>query len=417
MTKENKQKWGSVRSRGDDSFEIRYPTIRDNGLPGQRKSEYFKGTEKEAYARLDELHQQYLTRKKIMVELSSSKEVSDSSIKPTSSITVREVWEVFYLPTSEVAESTLAGYESHFRRNIAPVFGERPIVSITHSEIQKELKKKSYAVAKHMIAVLRLIWNTAEYENIIPRGCNIMKDKYKLAFNHNTQPSRAIKDIYSEEEINQIIDESDNPFITALVIVLGKGGLRVGEACGVRSDEIKYVTVDDMLWAVVSIERNALKVNGKLIIKEPKTKYSERKVVIPDPWASKLRAAVEELNDEWLLGDGCGRPLTSNPLGSIWKRYIMRTSHKYIPLKNFRNSCATAWRARGMSEGDAYTLLGHSNPLMLRTNYNRPRSKELIQTYSRYLTEREADTSNAQLQEALKEIERLQNELSFLKGA
>ena len=405
MGKKAKRSWGSIRKRGKgDTWELRYPTLKPNGLPGPRKREIFYGNEDDAYRHLEDLYILFKSRKEIQ---KSTQEKLSSLESKEAVITVDYVWNNCYLPESTVAASTLKGYRQVYEAHIKQAFGGKPIVTITHRDIQKFITSMSIGAAKHAIVVARIIWKAAEYDGIIKRDENIMRDSYKIAHVVKDSNYHANKDIYSEKEINEIINECEDRVLQNLLIVSGKGGLRPPEASGLKCENIEFFEEDEETWAVVSVLRNVVSVDKKIIIKDTKTAGSIRSTIIEPPFAAILKQNISDRTG-WLLDDGTGVPLTSSCLRDMWKRYITRTNHPYIPPKNFRNSYSTSLRANGMDEGAVYSLLGHTSSEMLRKHYNRPGSTELIQTYKNYRNNvNKKDDLELRLEAALSKIEEL----------
>ena len=440
---ERRKRWGSIREKEPGVFELRFLTI-DSGGGKHRASRTLVGSEQDAEAflaarkaefeaarvrmgldpdaRIRKLQEEQEKREQELAEEEARKrsrrrvdgrfapmmigggeqEPNPKSVRTAPSMspsprrdlwahgsepwTVDEVWLQSYWPQavgSDLAATTLKGYKQVFNAEISPAFGDLEMGSITHAEVQRFLDTLPHGTAKHAVSVLRLLFNHAQYERIITSSDNIMRDRYKMP---TTRTRKTVRELHicTSEELDQILAESRQQPFWAAVAFMGKAGLRVAEACGLRWEDMTFVERDGELWCRASVERNAVMVDHQLIIKKPKTQFSSRQAFVPEPWSAELRKESDRHGGEgWITDNGLGSPMTAQQLTPMWKRWALETGHPYTPLLHLRNAYATDLHRRGVDLARVGQLLGHSRASnMAYEHYDVPQEETLLETLS-----------------------------------
>lgn len=106
-------------------------------------------------------------------------------------------------------------------------------------------------------------------------------------------PHRVERRYLSNEELRQIVDAIPERY-KAAVLLLGLGGLRIGEVAALR------VTDFDLENHEVSVERAVSEVGGKLYEGRPKTAASVRRVALPKVVVERI---VEHIEREGVIGN------------------------------------------------------------------------------------------------------------------
>jgi hypothetical protein len=119
--------------------------------------------------------------------------------------------------------------------------------------------------------------------------------------------------------------------------------------------------------------RHALqRVNGRLILVEPKTSLSRRTVPVPEPTLAALRARRKRQNAERLAAGTAwvdsglvfstrlGKPLEPRNVNRSWYAARARAGLGAVRLHDLRHSCASFLLAAGASPRTVMKTLGHS---------------------------------------------------------
>ncbi|NNG67727.1 site-specific integrase [Caldanaerobacter subterraneus] len=371
---------GHITKRGS-KWSIVIDVGRDEN--GKRKQKRFSGfkTKKEAEKALQEIL--YKLEKG---ELFLSK------------ITLEEFLDEWYkehcLP--RLAPKTLKSYEELINLYFKPYLGNIELASLKPLEIQKYYNK---------LKELGLSNTTINYHHRVLRSAlnRAVKWQYisKNPCDHVEPPSRDKKemtvwstaDAYKAEEIFK-----DSPIYIHLILGLYEG-LRVGEICGLKWEDIDFEK-EEMI-----VRRQAQVVKGELIFREPKTEKSVRKI----PLIKKVIDALKEEKrkqeeNKLLLGDRYVKEYDGYI--SVWEDgrfkepgYVSKKFHKMLlrhpelPLIRFhdlRHSCASLLVQAGVPMKIISKILGHSQigiTMDFYANITIEAEKEAIKKFEDFLKE------------------------------
>lgn len=285
-----------------------------------------------------------------------------------SKITVGEFLDEWYkeycLP--KLAPKTLKSYEELINLYFKPYLGNIELVNLKPLEIQKyynrlkELGLSNTTVNYHH-RVLRSALNRAViWQYIHKNPCDYVeppsRDKKEMLVWSNA-------DAHKAEEIFK-----DSPIYVHLILALYEG-LRIGEICGLKWEDI------DLVKGEMTIRRQAQIVKGELIFREPKTETSIRKI----PLIEKVIKALKEekkkqIENKLMLGDKYIKEYDGYI--SVWEDgrfkdpgYVSKKFHKMLlqnpelPLIRFhdlRHSCASLLVQAGVPLKIISKILGHS---------------------------------------------------------
>jgi len=182
---------------------------------------------------------------------------------------------------------------------------------------------------------------------------------------HN--PATPIRPPKIEEHAKELLDRSQVDKLLALPmsarmrtgLLLCLHGLRRAEACG-----LKY---EDFDGDGITVRRQALEVNGELIIREA-TKTGERRWI---PVDAELRRLLES-GQGWVLGTSTGTPLRPRNLAREWSTLSKGTAYEGMTLHDLRSTFGMLMLEKGVDVRTAAELMGHS-PAMLARIYARSR--------------------------------------------
>jgi integrase len=254
-----------------------------------------------------------------------------------------------------VKASTFAPLEIAWRLHVSPVWGNRAIGSIRHSEIQSWVTKLSIDLgATSVIRAYGILSGILE---------NAVKDR-RLS-------SNPAKDIRLPRKVSKT-----RPYLTrqqvealadaavakrGLVLFLAMTGLRWGEATGLR---LKAV---DPLKRQVSVEENAVLVGGHIVLGTPKN-HERRTVPYPAFLDEEIAAACAGKTQGMLLfGDGIVHLRVPDARNSWWKTAVKTCQEKdatfpgHLTRHDLRHTTASLAVAANANVKVLQKMLGHKS--------------------------------------------------------
>ena len=273
---------------------------------------------------------------------------------------VEEDWERNHWPT--LSPTTLRGYRAPAARAVKR-FGKYRLSEITPQDIYaylNALSRKGYAsktVTAHLSA-LSMVFDWAIQQGHaesnpasvvhIPRGL-----------------PRSTRRAIDDEEIQAIRAAASDPFSPFVYLCLF-AGLRRGEALGLQHGDI------DREKKRIYIRRNVVHVNGKAIVKEPKTNSGVRWV----PLLPELELMLPQGAEREFVVPGRDVPLSYREFVTRWDKYRNANSVTWTPHE-LRHTYATILYEAGLPEYTAQFFMGHSDISTTRRIYTHLRQIEI----------------------------------------
>ncbi len=167
--------------------------------------------------------------------------------------------------------------------------------------------------------------------------------------------------------MNKLLLCADGLRYRNVLVLIAATGLRRGEALALHWSDV------DLDAGMLMVRGTLGRVGGKLVITEPKTDRSRRKVPISPPLVAMLRAhrATQEVEriaaaNQW---QDHGLVFASEFRTAVDPRNILRTIHiaaqkggmSDIGVHTLRHSAAVAWLEAGVHIKAVADLLGHSS--------------------------------------------------------
>jgi integrase len=253
-------------------------------------------------------------------------------------------------------ESTQAFTESLLRAHIIPRWGDVPMRDITHLDVQRwvtELSKKDLAprtvchIAKKFKSVLDAAVRSAIIDANPATGMVLPRI-----------PDEEMRFINTDQIV--ALTESMHGDYKAFVPLCAFGGLRIGEALGLRWGRV------DLFTGNVRIEEIVTEVKGHKILGDPKTRASRRNVSIP-------RVVVHALSDhqrtcgakpgpEDFVFGGNVDPVSARSFRR-WRWSPAVEAAGLTPLRphDLRHTAVAMWIAAGASPKEVASRAGHTS--------------------------------------------------------
>ncbi len=345
--KKRRAAWGALTQVDESTWRLRYWATGPDGY--RRRSKTIRGSRKDAERARAELMLAH----------------SDDAPCPT----VGEVWERYALPAYERREKdgdmsayTLRQYRSGWSRHASPRWSDVPCDAVRPLEVQQWLDGLSYNGALQAMNVLRPTVDYAVRYGVV--DANPFRERYLMP----SKSGKATMDrgVWTLDELGEVWRAVHGEWFEAAFLLAAFGGCRVGEALGVRSEDVTITDVGGIPVALVAIERQVPSM-GAEVRTTLKNRQSHRTIAIP----GRAGLRIAELSRErggWLTGDGLGGPTTQRRLMLAWKSAAM--AH---PFRNLRNSYETnaRWSLR-LPPWIVEPLLGHSGQGVTAQYYDRP---------------------------------------------
>lgn len=298
-----------------------------------------------------------------------------------STMTVADFMDYWYKEYAEVnlKHNTQMNYESAIRLQIKPALGKYRIRSLTPAILQtfvNDLYREGYA--KKSLSIFASIVNNALKHAVYPWG--FIKEnpmQYVIMPNYDVRKStEGDLKILPVESIQKITDylEEGHPLQIPFLIGLHTG-MRVSEVCGLFWDDV------DLGAGTISVKRIVVSKDRKWIYGTPKTKSSERKILIGDTLISilkkhKLWIKKNRLKYGPSYSDGdhvCVKENGDNITPSVIKyntRKLKENINVDFNFHSLRHTHATLLMENGAKVKDIQERLGHSRSAITIDTYS-----------------------------------------------
>lgn len=238
------------------------------------------------------------------------------------------------------------------RNHIAPKFGEVPVNKITVPMIQKWLNELAETYAKETILKIVHTMNPA-LDAAVEDGyltCNPLRSPRIKIGGKDTVGHKAIPSFKMEAVRNGLRFLNDRE--RKMAALLSYTGMRFEEVLGLRWEDIDF----ERGW--ISIRRAVVHPKRNLPeVKCPKTKTSERDIPIP----STLKADLGRIETNgFVLRNSKGTPLSYTEARRSFDKIRKEFGLDGYSAHDFRDTCATEWREKGIPLDVIARMLGHA---------------------------------------------------------
>ena len=299
------------------------------------------------------------------------REIEKGYYMTDSKITIAEwldTWLEVYI-TPNVSPTTLSRYEGMIKRYIKPLIGHIQVQQLSTLAVQAWVnslkvspitgKEMAVATIKHSYHVLKGSLDKAVLAGIIPRspcsGIMLPKGQKKPAV------------VYDEAQIKQLIAAAKGTEMEIVIDIELCLGLRRGELLGLQWDDIDFEKNQ------IHVVRNRVVVNGKSIVKDPKTESSRRTVDVPvqliqklrqhktNCIANRLRLGKAYTVTDFVIVHPDGRPIYPEYLSQLFTKLQKKADLPKCRFHDLRHLCASIMLMQGVNVKVAQEHLGHKD--------------------------------------------------------
>lgn len=279
--------------------------------------------------------------------------------------------------TSQLKESSIVKYRNILKSYLYPSFGKMEINSITYSDINDFSTKlmdcggikKTGLSPKTVTAVLSVLKSifehTAKNENII------IPDFSDIYIKQSPKPMRILS-VSEQSKLNQYLNNNLSLSNIGILICMFTG-IRIGEVCALKW---KNILLNEHCISIESTAQRLQRLNvenlrTEVVISEPKSPCSIRKVPIPDNLYYVLKE-LKQADEDFLLTGNNKNILEPRTLQNRFKAVIKKCGIDDANFHSLRHTFATRCVEVGVDVKSLSEILGHASVNITLNRYVHP---------------------------------------------
>lgn len=262
-----------------------------------------------------------------------------------------------------LAKTTLRGYRSNIERHLVPALGRKRVGDLQVRDLDEFASAKLAAglaptTVNRIRETLRSALSTAVRQDRL--GRNVAR--YGGGVGVEPPPV----DWYSEDELGRILKTADREHFHAIIVLMARTGLRVGEACGLRWRDVVLHGARPRLSVVWQIDKWQQLVRPKSPTSRRTVPLRSEVVEVLTEWRERQDLWRFRLDPEWGNEHGLvfttrtGLALSKRNVARAFERYRDRAGIDHGSLKTLRSTVATQLAEAGVHPRKAQVFLGHA---------------------------------------------------------
>jgi integrase len=272
----------------------------------------------------------------------------------------------------QIAASTFSNYQTVVRTHILPRLGNKRIVDLSVSDVDKLLSQKadsglSASTVRRIRAVLAQCLDQAIRWELLHRNVGTLSRSPKMV----RHEGRTL----SPDQARHLLETLRGHRNEALYALMLSTGIRRGEALGLRWSDFDRDT------GILRVSRQLKREGSRLVTTDTKTSLSRRAVNLPKPMLKALishedrqRAEKTELAESWvdsgyIFTSSVGTPIDPRNLYREFQSLCRKAELGDWHPHELRHSAASLMLAQGVKIQVVSQVLGHSSIRMTADVY------------------------------------------------
>ncbi len=256
-----------------------------------------------------------------------------------------------------VKESTAANYRMKAEKHVLPAFSSTMADKVTASDIYAfiESRQKSGLSSRYISDILIMMKSVFKYAS---KTYHVLNPLDGITLPKQQKPEIELLDERQQRQLQRYI--SENPNHSTLGIALSMStGIRIGELCALQWEDLdlekRILTVRKTMQRIQISNENT---KTKLIITEPKSESSKRKIPIPDCVVSILEKFKGKSKEYLISGEEA--PVEPRTLQYRFARILKNVKLPSIHFHALRHMFASKCVKLGFDIKTLSEILGHS---------------------------------------------------------
>jgi len=279
------------------------------------------------------------------------------------------LWWIREVKAREIKASTASDYESRYRAHIRPVFGHRPLGSVTALDVTEwlfDLKRLglSDSTQNGALQLLKMIFKAAvlHRELVTNPAASIPRLK--------NPRQRSVQRPWNRDEALAAIAASKSTELELPILFGIHLGLRIGEILGLKWTDLDFedgrVTVQRSIREVRQFDTDGSS-TFSLVESTPKTAAGVRKIALTYDLQSALLSHRDRLQhrgtfdpDGWVMAVRSTYPMRPNRLANLYRKFLTEKGLRRIRFHDLRHTSAVLGLEAGIRIEAVSQTLGHS---------------------------------------------------------
>ena len=273
--------------------------------------------------------------------------------------------------------ATEAKYVRLIESHIIPAIGGIKIRQLNSNMVNSFLDskltvgglKRKEALSPSYVRTMAVIIEAAINYAVMEGLCNPLR----TPINKPAVPKKDITVLSKPEEVTLTKKLSCDPSLVAVGVLLAlQGGLRIGEVCALKWDDVDFeVGLIRVRHTVSRVPCPKTEQKTMLVLDTPKTVSSIRDVPMPSSLQSALVKAYQKRTSDFVVSDSHGF-VGTRTFDYQYRRLLKQHNIRCFSFHTLRHTYATRCAESGMDAKTLSQLLGHSSSTISLNIYVHP---------------------------------------------